>query len=109
MNCNYKLSGGHKQPSDVPRCTHGLMHQAVGLRIVHKELFLWIEPKLPAQTHGYFGQVDQGAGAVPVLFVEGEFLTRAYGLEEIRKLRLWIREALELFLQIRNVRAESWI
>src|SRR5687767_9914945 len=69
--------------SKMPWAAHGLVDQAVGFFVVFEALGGGVELEVAAELDGDLGDVDEGAGAVAVLFVEGEFSAGFDGLEEV--------------------------
>ncbi len=101
--------GSHlERPSGFPRSTHGLVEVGVGVGVVEEALGLGVEAEDAAGLQGGLGEVDEGAGAVAVAFVEGELLARFDGLDEVGELGFGLLEFGEFLLEVRDVGLETF-
>lgn len=86
----------------TPGSAHRLIDVGIGARIVDETLFFGIEPEGTSSFHGDLGEIDQGAGAVPVDFVERKLFPRFDRFDEVRQLRGGIGQITNLVDQVGN-------
>ena len=73
-----------KELLQFPRRAHRLVNQTVGGIVVDEFLLFGVEVESAAKLQCHCADVDQGAAAVAVDLVEGEFLAGTYALQEVR-------------------------
>ncbi len=66
------------------------MNETVGFLIIDEQLFNRVKAKGPPQAHRNLGQINDGAGAVSILFIQSEFFPGSDCLEKVCHLRLWV-------------------
>ena len=90
-----------------PGGAHGLVGEAIGLRIVDELHGDWIEIELAAEPDGGVRKMDENIGTIAVYFVEAELLACADGYVEIADLRLQFRKVFDLRRQRGWFRTET--
>src|ERR1035438_2030604 len=91
---------------DLPRRSHRLTDEGVGLLIADESLRRGVKLQRAPHLHGNLRQVDERGRAVPADLVKRELLTSLDRLNEVRELGLGVGQLLELRLQIGDIAFE---